>query len=69
MAYIADKLYGEHISLGVDADSDCYDITVSGNFFMNFAPGKQTTGPVYGIRDNDGTMEFKNKGGAWSGLT
>jgi hypothetical protein len=38
--------------------------TVSG--YLNFGETVGSTG--YGLRDNNGTMEFKNSGGTWASL-
>jgi hypothetical protein len=35
--------------------------------YLNFGSTAGFNG--YGIRDNSGTMEFKNSGGSWTGLT
>ena len=36
------------------------------NAYLNFGAAGGTDG--YGIRDNDGTLEFKNSGGSWASL-
>ena len=36
------------------------------NSYINFGPASGE--PGYGIRDNDGTLEFKNSGGSWGSL-
>jgi hypothetical protein len=36
------------------------------SYYLNFGSTLGTSG--YGIRDNGGTMEFKNSGGTWAGL-
>lgn len=42
-----------------------YDILINGtNRYLNFGVISGSTG--YGIRDNGGTMEFKNSGGSWT---
>jgi hypothetical protein len=42
-----------------------YDVLINGtNRYLNFNTTSGTSG--YGIRDNAGTMEFKNNGGSWT---
>lgn len=42
-----------------------YDVLINGsNKYLNFNLISGSTG--YGFRDNNGTMEFKNSGGAWA---
>lgn len=42
-----------------------YDLLINGaNHYINFNNLSGSTG--YGVRDNSGTMEFKNSGGSWS---
>jgi hypothetical protein len=44
-----------------------YDILINGtNKYLNFNTISGSSG--YGFRDNGGTMEFKNSGGAWASL-
>ena len=44
-----------------------YNILINGlNKYLNFNNLVGSSG--YGIRDNSGVMEFKNSGGAWSGV-
>jgi len=44
-----------------------YDILVNGsNHYINFGTLSGSSG--YGIRDNGGTMEFKNSGGSWTAM-
>jgi hypothetical protein len=44
-----------------------YDILINGiDKYLNFNDISGSSG--YGIRDNAGTMEFKNSGGAWAGV-
>lgn len=44
-----------------------YDILINGtDKYLNWGSTSGTSG--YGIRDNGGTMEFKNSGGAWTGF-
>jgi hypothetical protein len=44
-----------------------FDLLVYGtNHYLNFGTLSGSTG--YGIRDNSGTMEFKNSAGAWTGI-
>lgn len=44
-----------------------YDLLINGsNHYINF--GSLVGEPGYGFRDNGGIMEFKNSGGAWTGI-
>lgn len=44
-----------------------YDLLINGtNHYINFNSLVGSSG--YGIRDNGGTMEFKNSGGSWTGF-
>lgn len=44
-----------------------YDVLINGiDKYLNFNDVSGSSG--YGIRDNGGTMEFKNSGGAWTGF-
>lgn len=44
-----------------------YDLLINGtNHYINFGSVVGASG--YGIRDNAGTMQFKNSGGAWDGI-
>lgn len=44
-----------------------YDILINGSdHYLNFGSDVGATG--YGIRDNGGTMEFKNSGGSWTAM-
>lgn len=44
-----------------------YDILINGtDKYLNWGSTSGSSG--YGIRDNGGTMEFKNSGGAWTGF-
>lgn len=50
--------------LGLDALAVFGNAILSGtNRYLNFGDGAGETG--YGIRDNNGTMEFKNSGASW----
>ena len=40
------------------------NVVVSGSGYVNFGIAESTSG--YGIRDNGGTLQFKNSGGSWS---
>lgn len=43
------------------------DLLINGfNHYINFGSDNGVNG--YGFRDNNGTMEFKNSGGAWAGF-
>jgi hypothetical protein len=42
-------------------------LAASGGSYLNFGATSGSTG--YGIRDNSGTLEFKNTGGSWTNLT
>ena len=59
--------------VGIGTTTPSSLITVYGNFFLegsnryiNFATTTGTLG--YGLRDNAGTIEFKNSGGSWTGI-
>lgn len=44
-----------------------YDVLINGTSkYLNFNTTVGSTG--YGIRDNNGVMEFKNSGGSWAGI-
>ena len=54
--------------LGVDGLAVFGNTVLAGpDSYMNFGATSGTTG--YGIRDNAGTLEFKNSGGVWASLT
>jgi hypothetical protein len=42
-------------------------LAASGGSYLNFGATSGSTG--YGVRDNNGTLEFKNTGGSWINLT
>lgn len=53
--------------LQTNAQPGGIDILINGsNRYLNFNTVTGTNG--YGFRDNAGTMEFKNSGGAWTGI-
>jgi len=55
---------GQYIYLG---NKGGFDILINGeNHYVNFGALHGTVG--YGIRDNNGTMEYKNSGGVWTAI-
>ena len=42
-------------------------LAANGGSYLNFGSTSGSSG--YGIRDNNGTLEFKNTGGSWTNLT
>src|SRR6202035_2432590 len=42
-------------------------LAANGGSYLNFGATSGSTG--YGIRDNNGTLEFKSTGGTWTNLT
>ncbi|MDP3646313.1 MAG: tail fiber domain-containing protein [bacterium] len=65
---------GTNSFLGIGTTSPLAKLTVYGDAFLegtsrylNFGTTQGTSG--YGFRDNSGTLEFKNSGGTWQGVT
>ena len=74
IAFFSDDLYLDKSTgnVGIGITTPNHKLDVAGNLglsvsaYLNFGATDGTTG--YGIRDNAGTLEYKNSGGEWAGI-